>query len=144
MVRRHFYIPLAIGLILSVGATAQLLPTYGEERAGLSAFTFLKLPIDPASTGVGGASLAMTDHSFGALINPALISGGNQQGVFSANRALGGGINHDFVALTKARENGQHIARTLHRLINGSTPERTEEQPEGAETPTSATLPRVG
>ena len=104
MVRRHFHIPLFIGLLLSFGAKAQLLPTYGEERAGLSAFTFLKLPIDPASTGVGGASLAMTEHSFGALINPALISGGNQQGIFSANRSLGGGINHDFVALTRARK----------------------------------------
>src|SRR5210317_2666928 len=99
MVRRHFYIPLVIGLLLNFGATAQLLPTYGEERAGLSAFTFLKLPIDPASVGVGGASLAMTEHSFGALVNPALVSGGNQQGFFTSNRALGGGISHDFVAL---------------------------------------------
>jgi hypothetical protein len=144
MVRRHFYIPLVIGLLLSFGAKAQLLPTYGEERAGLSAFTFLKLPIDPASTGVGGASLAMTDHSFGALINPALISGGNQQGVFSANRALGGGINHDFVALTKARKNGQHIALTLNSLSTGSILERTVWQPEGTGATTTAALTCVG
>ena len=125
MVSRKYIASIVLLLASSMVMRGQLLPTYGEERAGLSAFTFLKLPIDPASVGVGGASLAMTEHSFGALVNPALVSGGNQQGFFTSNRALGGGISHDFVALTKSRANGQHIALTLNSLSTGSILERT-------------------
>jgi hypothetical protein len=123
---------------------AQLLPTYGEERAGLSAFTFLKLPIDPASTGVGGASLAMTEHSHGAMLNPALVSGGDQSGVFAASRSLGGGIGHQFFNINKKRANGQYLSLTLNNLTSGEIIERTEWQPLGTGRTIESNLTAMG
>lgn len=136
----------ALALVLSTATVAQgqILPTYGEERAGLSAFTFLKLPIDPASTGVGGASLAMTEHSFGAMTNPALVSGGNQTGAFLTSRNLGGGVGHHFFALNKAKKNGQHLSFTLNTLQSGTIEERTEWQPGGTGRLVSGNLTSFG
>lgn len=128
MVRTVF---LSLSLLLAAPAWSQILPTYGEERAGLSAFTFLKRAIDPASTAVGGASLAMTEHSYGQLSNPALVSGGHQTGAFLATRSLGGGITHNFAAVSKERSSGQHITVSLNNLNSGDVLERTEWLPEG-------------
>jgi hypothetical protein len=130
MVSRKYIVTLLL-LLSSILLRAQLLPTYGEERAGLSAFTFLKLSIDPASVATGGASLSMTEHSIGALSNPALISGGDQQGFSSANRQLGGGIAQDFFSVSKARKTGQYLTFTANSLNTGSILERTVWQPEG-------------
>ena len=125
-------------------AHAQLLPSYGEERAGLSAFTILKLPIDPASVGSGGATLAMTEHTIGSMINPALVSGGNQRGFFTSSRQLGGGISHNFLGISKARKNGQHISFTMNSLSSGEIIERTEWQPYGTGRTVSSNLIATG
>ena len=108
----------------------QILPNYGEERAGLSSFTYLKSPVDPWSAGLAGTALANTS-SYGLATNPALLSAGSQQGIFSGSRMLGPSIGHDFLSIAKARNPNQVVGVSLNSLTSGGIVERTVWQPEG-------------
>ncbi|MGB2118099.1 MAG: hypothetical protein ACPHYC_04340, partial [Schleiferiaceae bacterium] len=108
----------------------QILPNYGEERAGLSSFTYLKSPVDPWSAGLAGTALANTS-SYGLATNPALLSAGSQQGIFSGSRMLGASIGHDFLSVAKARNPNQVVGVSLNSLTSGGIVERTVWQPEG-------------
>lgn len=140
MVKR---ILLLLALAAGPCAQAQLLPNYGEERAGLSAFTFLKSPVDPWSTGLGGTSLANTS-SYGLVTNPALLSAGNQQGAHLGSRLLGGSIGHDFFSLSKARTPNQVVGVSVNSLSSGGILERTVWQPEGTGRIVNGSLTAVG
>lgn len=122
---------------------AQLLPNYGEERAGLSAFTYLKSPVDPWSAGLAGTALANTS-SYGLVTNPALLSAGNQQGVFSGSRMLGGSIGHDFFSISKARTPNQVVGISINSLTSGGIIERTVWQPQGTGRVVNGALHSVG
>ena len=115
MVKR---ILLLLAIITGPMLRAQLLPNYGEERAGLSAFTYLKSPVDPWSAGLAGTALANTS-SYGLVTNPALLSAGNQQGMFSGSRMLGGSIGHDFFSYPRR----EHLNQVVGISINSLTPE---------------------
>ena len=62
-------------LLFLVGAAwsgqAQLLPSYGGERAGQSAFPFLKNDLHVRSAGLAGASVALPGDAYALAQNPA-------------------------------------------------------------------------
>jgi len=68
---------LSICLILglSVGsAEAQLIPSFGRDRAGTSGFQFLKIPVDARSAAMGQAVATNAVDASALFWNPALIS----------------------------------------------------------------------
>ena len=140
MVKRLLLL-LALGSCFTV--EAQLLPNYGEERAGLSSFTFLKSPIDPWSAGLGGTSLS-NKSAYALATNPALLTAGNQQGLLSGSRYLGASIGHDFVSVSKARNANQTIGVSVNSLYSGGIMERTVWQPEGTGRIVNGALTTVG
>ena len=52
---------------------AQLMPNLGGQRAGTSAFNFLKLNFNPRATAMAGASAAMPGDAYAAAANPAAL-----------------------------------------------------------------------
>lgn len=141
MVMRRILLLLTFALTYS--AQGQLLPNYGEERAGLSAFTFLKSPIDPWSAGLGGTSLS-NRHAYGLAVNPALLTAGDQQGFFSGSRQIGGDINHEFFSVSKARSANQVVGISVNSLYTGGIVERTVWQPQGTGRIVNGALTSVG
>lgn len=66
---------LATGFI-ATPASAQLLPSYGEDRAGTSGFQFLDVPVDPRGAALGGTAVATADDASALFWNPALAARG--------------------------------------------------------------------
>ena len=65
---------LALVATLAAPASAQLVPSYGEDRAGTSGFQFLKVPVDPRGVALGGTAVATADDASALFWNPALAS----------------------------------------------------------------------
>ena len=83
MIRRHTIstlrvtaISCVIGLVTLVdagSATAQLLPSFGRDRAGTSGFQFLKLPPDARSAAMGQTVVTNAMDASSMYWNPALL-----------------------------------------------------------------------
>ena len=78
---------LALLLLASAApASAQLLPAFGEDRAGTSGFQFLKVPVDARGAALGGTVVASADDASALFWNPALAArGGTQIGLATAS-----------------------------------------------------------
>lgn len=53
-------------------AMAQVLPSFGRDRAGTSGFQFLKIMVDPRSAALGETTVASPDNANALFVNPAL------------------------------------------------------------------------
>ena len=71
---------------LACTAQAQVLPAFGDDRAGTSGFQFLKVPVDPRGAALGGTVVADAADASALFWNPALAaqSSGPQLGLASA------------------------------------------------------------
>ncbi len=69
---------LVVGLLVCVAAVvdapAQILPTFGGDRAGTSGFQFLKIPVDARSAAMGETVVANADDASALFWNPALAA----------------------------------------------------------------------
>ena len=73
-------------LAAAAPANAQLLPAFGEDRAGTSGFQFLKVPVDARGAALGGTVVASADDASALFWNPALAArGGTQIGLATAS-----------------------------------------------------------
>jgi len=70
----------------AVPARAQVLPAFGEDRAGTSGFQFLKVPVDPRGAALGEASVVTASDAAALFWNPALAAqgGGTEVGIATA------------------------------------------------------------
>jgi hypothetical protein len=64
---------LVLGL-LAVPAEAQILPSFGRDRAGTSGFQFLKIPVDARSAALGETTVATAFDASALFWNPALAA----------------------------------------------------------------------
>jgi hypothetical protein len=76
----------ALPILGSVPATAQVFPAFGQERTGTSGFQFLKVPVDPRGAALSGTVAATADDASALFWNPALSArGGTQVGLATAS-----------------------------------------------------------
>ena len=79
---------LLLGLAVALGAPAQaqLLPAFGEDRAGTSGFQFLKVPVDARGAALSGTVVATANDASALFWNPSLAArGGTQVGIATAS-----------------------------------------------------------
>ena len=62
----------AFGLARS--GTAQILPSFGGDRAGTSGFQFLKIPVDPRGAALGESAVSNSSDANALFWNPAMAS----------------------------------------------------------------------
>lgn len=129
---RFFFTGIALLISLSTRILAQVFPSYGGERAGLSALTFLKNDINPRSAAMGGASAAITGDAFSILSNPAALVQLKEHGFTLANKFIGAGVNQSFVSYVNPQSDETSVwGFSLNSLTSGYIKERTEFMPGG-------------
>ena len=73
------------------GLSAQVLPNFGGERAGLSTLSFLKNDMNPRSLAMGGASVALSGDAYSAITNPATLTDLENTSIALSHIFLNGG-----------------------------------------------------
>jgi len=123
---------LLIGLSTIGEVRAQLLPSYGRDRAGTSGFQFLKIPVDARSAALGETVVAGAFDASALFWNPALAAqiGTAQVGV--GHTAYFVDIRLDYLSLIyPVGWSGLTLGLSLQALDSGEMPVTTEFEPYG-------------
>ncbi|MGE5351847.1 MAG: PorV/PorQ family protein [Acidobacteriota bacterium] len=117
--------------ILSFEAKAQLFPTLGGQRAGISALQFLKVGVGGRAASMGDAFVAVANDVSALYWNPAgLIQSNSDQVMFSHNEWLVD-LKHDFVGGLYHFSSNDAVGVALTSLHTKEMPVTTEVQPFG-------------
>ena len=95
---------LLVGLVAASGlggASAQILPAYGEDRAGTAGFQFLEIPVDPRGAALGGTAVATADDASSLFWNPALSARGGQTQAMAATLSYFSDVSLNYAAVTR-------------------------------------------
>lgn len=127
-----FILTLAVSILSFNIASAQLIPNFGAQRAGLSTLSFLKNDMNPRSTAMGGASVSLGATSFSAFSNPAATADLESFNFAASNFTVGAGVQQSFIsALIPRTGKLSTFGFSLNMLNSGAMEVRTEFQPEG-------------
>lgn len=110
---------------------AQLLPNLGGQRAGTSAFTFLKINNSPKQTAMGGTGIAVESDAFSASINPASMVDITQATVGISSSIYFADMNNSFASIILPYKRFHRWAFHLQSFRSDAMEKRTEFQPLG-------------
>ncbi len=129
---KNIAIPFICLVLLVSSASAQLIPNFGAQRAGLSTLSFLKNDLNPRSAAMGGASIALGADAFSAYTNPAATADLKSFHGALSNLSIGAGIQQSYLSVSIPRKkNFSTFGFSLNMLNSGAMEKRTEFQPEG-------------
>lgn len=112
-------------------ASAQILPNFGGQRAGISALSFLKNDLNPVTSGMANAGTAWVGNAFVASNNPAGMTDVSHASIGLSNLTIGSGLNQSNLGSVFTLANQGKIGFGVNTLNTGSMPVRTELQPNG-------------
>ncbi len=69
---------LLLSVAVALPSAAQILPSFGGDRAGTSAFQFLKIPVDPRGAALGETAVSNANDASALFWNPALAAQGGR------------------------------------------------------------------
>lgn len=90
-----------LGVVAAMPASAQILPSYGEDRAGTAGFQFLEVPVDPRGAALGGTAVATANDASALFWNPALAARGSATQATAAHLAYFADIGMNYAAVTQ-------------------------------------------
>jgi len=118
-------------LVGSIEINAQLFPTLGGQRAGISTAQFLKLGVGGRATSMADAFIAVADDASALFWNPAgLVHSAQNEIIFSHNQWVAD-INHEFVGVSYKISTNDAIGFSLTSLHMDDMPVTTEVLPRG-------------
>ncbi len=88
---------LLITLIFTVKSNAQLFPTLGGQRAGISTLQFLKIGVGGRATAMGDAFIAIADDASALYWNPAGLAFAKQNEVMFSHNSWFADISQEFL-----------------------------------------------
>lgn len=112
-------------------SSAQLLPNFGGQRAGLSTLSFLKNDMNTRSMGMGGASVALDGDLFSVSSNPAALTHLDEMRIGLSHLMLGGGIHQAMLSCQGKLKSEATMGFSVNTLNSGSMKVRTEFEPDG-------------
>ncbi|MFT5512179.1 MAG: hypothetical protein ACI8SE_000576 [Bacteroidia bacterium] len=115
----------------SFASTAQILPNFGGQRAGLSTLSFLKNDLNPRSVGMSGASIANKVDAYCASSNPAALATLSENTLGISHLLVGAGIQQSFLSYQHKLKNEATLGLSVNSLNSGDMLVRTEFQPDG-------------
>lgn len=122
------YLALALGL----QAYSQWLPSYGGERAGQAAFSFLKSDYNVASAAMGSVGSVLGGDARSLGYNPAGLARTKASSVSFTSMGSGSGLEQGAVfAARKIQGRTAAWGFGIQRLQTGAYEERTEFRPQG-------------
>lgn len=111
---------------------AQLLPTFGGERAGLSALSFLKNDVSPVSAAMSGATVSLSGDGYAIWQNVAGMVDNSSKSFAISSSFFGAGINQNFASAILPLSGGSSaLGLSVNTLNSGAIEERTEFLPGG-------------
>jgi len=121
----------AILIIISSEMHAQLFPTLGGQRAGISTAQFLKIGVGSRASAMGDAFIAVANDASALFWNPAGIVQSNRNEIlFSHNKWLVD-INHEFLGATYHFSKNDAVGISFSALHMEDMPVTTEVNPFG-------------
>lgn len=119
-------------IIMAAESKAQLFPTLGGQRSGISTAQFLKIGVGSRATGMGDAFVAVANDASALYWNPAGIiqSDENSQIIFSHNEWLVD-IKHDFAGGFYKLSANDAVGVSVTALHMKDMPVTTETMPRG-------------
>jgi hypothetical protein len=127
---RNAILCLALALGLAAPAAAQVLPSFGGDRAGTAGFKFLNIPVDARGAALGETAVATASDASALYWNPALAAraGAIEVGVNRTQYHAGIGVNYLGAIY---RLGGVSLGLSLHSMNSGEMAVTTEYQPGG-------------
>ena len=116
---------LSLLLALATGASAQILPSYGEDRAGTAGFQFLDVPVDPRGAALAGTAVTTAPDASALFWNPALAARGAETQLTAAHLAYFADVSMSYAAATR-RVGTFTIGAHVQTLDSGDMPVTTE------------------
>jgi len=118
-------------LIINNQTYAQLFPTLGGQRVGISTAQFLKIGVGSRASAMGDAFVAISDDASALYWNPAgLVQFADNQVIFSHNTWVVD-INHDFLGLVYHLSPMDAVGVSVTSLSMQKMPVTTEFAPTG-------------
>jgi hypothetical protein len=124
-------ISIVIGCLISTSVSAQLIPNLGGQRAGTSAFTFLKFNASPRQVAMGGAQIAVAGDGFSTNSNPAAIVDVKEVTFALSNNMYVDGIQNNYLSVILPGKKYSNWGFHIQSLTTGAMEKRTEFQPGG-------------
>lgn len=119
-------------VVFTSAAHAQLIPNFGAQRSGLSTLSFLKNDVNPRSSAMSGASVALDEDPFAIYTNPAASTTIKSFTASISNYSLGAGVQQSFASVMIPRKDGlSTYGFYVNTLNSGAMEVRTEFQPDG-------------
>jgi len=125
------YILLALFLLNVIGASAQIFPKLGAEKAGISALTFLKLEVSPRAEAMGGAQISLPGDEYSCEWNPATMTDVHNTSIALSDRVMYAGIMNSYASAMFPFKNHSTLGFSLTELNSGDIEKRTVYQPNG-------------
>ncbi|HMB91743.1 MAG TPA: PorV/PorQ family protein [Rhodothermales bacterium] len=131
MIRRAIFL-LLLGVVLALPAQAQLIPSFGSDRAGTSGFQFLKIPVDARGAALGETVVADAIDASALFWNPALAAQAEGMQVGLSHTAYFADVSMEYAAITYPLNRlGLTLGGSLQVLNSGDMEVTTEFQPFG-------------
>ncbi|HUF08526.1 MAG TPA: PorV/PorQ family protein [Rhodothermales bacterium] len=125
---------LSMCLLLSVSVVtseAQLIPSFGRDRAGTSGFQFLKIPVDARSAAMGQAVATNAVDASALFWNPALIAQSRARTILGVSHtSYHADVKLNYLAAAQDI-GGVTLGFSLQSMDSGEMPVTTEFQPFG-------------
>ncbi len=128
--RRLLFAGMALLMACTQNASAQLLPTFGRDRAGTSGFQFLKIPVDARSAAMGETVASNAFDAASLFWNPALAAQVEGTQVGMGHVAYHADVTIDYLSAV-TRHGRFHFGLSLQALNSGQMDVTTEFQPFG-------------
>ena len=127
---RHIVI-CSVLLLLAGGAKGQLIPNLGGQRAGISAFQFLKIGVGARPVALGETFVAIANDASALFWNPAGLVQFDQNRVLVAHTEYVVDIKHEFLGTAYHLSSNDAVGVSVSSLHMDEMPVTTETQPFG-------------
>ncbi len=122
---------IVIGLCLASSSNGQLVPNLGGQRAGISAFQFLKLGVGARGVAMGESFVAVANDVSALYWNPAGLVQFNQDQAIASHTEYVVDIQHDFFGLVYHINEQDAVGASFSSLHMKDMEITTEAQPFG-------------
>lgn len=120
-----------LACLLAGEASSQLVPNLGGQRAGISAFQFLKIGAGARAVAMGESFVAVANDASALFWNPAGIVDLPDNEVIASHTAYVVDISHEFFGITYKLDEGQAVGLSFAALHMDDMEITTETQPFG-------------
>jgi long-subunit fatty acid transport protein len=120
-----------MGLALSCSSNAQLVPNLGGQRAGISAFQFLKLGVGARGVAMGESFVAVANDASALYWNPAGLVQFNENQAVASHTEYVVDIRHDFFGAVYHFNEQNSVGASISSLHMKDMEVTTEAQPFG-------------